>query len=336
MVRESDMQTSPDEIRQTVREAYGAVASQQRVGGCCSTGAASCCGSQPSASARLGYTDADLASVPHGADLGLGCGNPQAMADLKAGERVLDLGSGGGFDAFLAARQVGPTGSVIGVDMTPEMIALARRNAAKTGLRQVEFRLGEIEQLPVADASIDVIMSNCVINLSPDKPAVFREAFRALAPGGRRAISDMVAIGDIPSALAADPAAYTGCVAGAESVGEIERGLRETGFVNVRVTVQTHSRELVEEWSPGTSASQVVASALIEAAKPTMTRPRTEGAIVMTLPQSTTSSGHLQSDTCCDTVLLSTCCGPEAKPECCGPASESTRCACEHAHGAQA
>ena len=329
------MHTSTNDIRQAVREAYGAVASQQRVGGCC-TGGASGCGSQRPASSRLGYTDADLTSVPPGADLGLGCGNPQAIAGLKAGERVLDLGSGGGFDAFLAARQVGPTGRVIGVDMTPEMITLARRNASKTGLRHVEFRLGEIEQLPVAAASIDVIISNCVINLSPDKPAVFREAFRALVPGGRLAISDMVAIGDIPAALAADPAAYTGCVAGAESVEMIERVLREVGFHDVHVTVQTSSRALVEEWSPGTRASQVVASAFIEAVKPTMTRPRTEGAIVMTLPQSPTGSDLPSSEPCCDTVLLGTCCSSEAKPECCGPASEPTTCACGHARAGEA
>jgi ubiquinone/menaquinone biosynthesis C-methylase UbiE len=147
--------------------------------------------------------------------LGLGCGNPQAIAELKAGERVLDLGSGAGFDAFLAARQVGDSGSVVGVDMTPEMIAKARGNILKTELRNVEFRLGEIEHLPVADASVDVIMSNCVINLSTDKPAVFREAFRTLAPGGRVAISDIVALRAIPGAVRNDLEAYAGCVSGA-------------------------------------------------------------------------------------------------------------------------
>jgi SAM-dependent methyltransferase len=256
-----------DQIRATVREAYGTVASQKQQGGCCG-GGTSCCGPTGGSSKRLGYTDADLAAVPEGADLGLGCGNPQAIAGLQPGERVLDLGSGGGFDAFLAARQVGPDGRVIGVDMTPQMIALARTNAATVGLGQVDFRLGTIEQLPVDDASVDVIMSNCVINLSPDKPAVFREAFRVLAPGGRLAISDMVAIGDLPAAVAEDPAAYTGCIAGAAPVADIERMVAAAGFGRVRVTVQAQSRDLVEDWSPGSGAAQVVASALIEAVKP--------------------------------------------------------------------
>ena len=174
-----------DQIRATVREAYGTVAVRRQQRGCCGS-EASCCGPVEASSPRLGYTEADVAAVPDDADLGLGCGNPQAIAQLKAGERVLDLGGGGGFDAFLAARQVGPTGRVIGVDTTPEMIVLSRRNAAKVGLNHVEFRLGDIEQLPVDDGSVDVILSNCVINLAPNKPAVFREAFRVLAPGGRR------------------------------------------------------------------------------------------------------------------------------------------------------
>ena len=262
------MQTSNSEqIRATVREAYGAIATQKRQSGCCGTGA-SCCGTTESSSRQLGYTDADLAAVPDGADLGLGCGNPQAIAGLKTGERVLDLGSGAGFDVFLAARQVGPTGHVIGVDMTPEMIERARANATKIEVDHVEFRLGVIEQLPVDDGSIDVIMSNCVINLAPDKAAVFREAFRVLAPGGRLAISDVVAIGDLPAAIAADPAAYTGCVAGAASVAELERMIAGAGFNNVRISVQSQSRAFIEQWSPGTGAEQFVASALIEAVKP--------------------------------------------------------------------
>jgi len=293
---------TPDQIRATVREAYGAIAVQEQPTGCCG-GGASCCGSDASSS-RLGYTDADLSAVPDGADLGLGCGNPQAIADLKPGERVLDLGSGAGFDVFLAARQVGATGHVIGVDMTPEMIERARANAAKIRVNHVEFRLGEIEQLPVDDGSIDVIMSNCVINLAPDKSGVFREAFRVLAPGGRLAISDVVAIADLPAAIARDSAAYTGCIAGAASVADLERMIAAAGFTDVRIAVSAQSRSLIEEWNPGTGAGQFVASALIEAVKP---RP----------------------EPCCDSVLLSTCCPPDAKPACCGHAAQGHACNCQ-------
>lgn len=261
--------STADQIRATVRDAYGTIASERQQAGCCGSGS-SCCGptGTSSTSTRLGYTEADVAAVPAGADLGLGCGNPQAIAGLRVGERVLDLGSGGGFDAFLAARQVGPTGRVIGVDMTPEMVALALGNAAKVGLTHVDFRLGDIEHLPVDDASVDVIMSNCVINLAPDKPAVFREAFRVLVPGGRLAISDIVAVGDLPAAIANDPAAYTGCIAGAAPIAELERMIADAGFERVRVGVQAGSGQLIEDWSPGTGAGQIVASALIEAVKP--------------------------------------------------------------------
>jgi SAM-dependent methyltransferase len=306
------MQTSTsDQIRTVVRQAYGAIARQEHENGCCG-GGTGCCGSVEPSSRQLGYTDADLASVPDGANLGLGCGNPQAIAGLEPGERVLDLGSGAGFDAFLAARQVGPTGLVIGVDMTPEMIDRARANAATIGLTSVDFRLGDIEQLPVDEGSVDVIMSNCVINLAPDKAAVFREAFRVLAPGGRLAISDIVAIGDVPAAIAADPAAYTGCIAGAAPVAELERMIAGAGFADVRIAVQAHSRALVEGWSPGTGAAQFVASALIEAVKP-----------------APPSGGRSRSDACCDTVLLSTCCPPEAKPACCGQSSQAASCGCQ-------
>jgi arsenite methyltransferase len=258
-----------DIIREEVRKTYGEIAKGQVSSGCCNSGASSsCCGPMPSSSSALGYSDDELANVPEGADLGLGCGNPQAIAALKPGERVLDLGSGAGFDAFLAARQVGPEGRVIGVDMTPEMIAKARRNAATVDLTNVDFRLGEIEHLPVADASVDVIMSNCVINLSPDKPAVFREAFRVLAPSGRLAISDVVALAPLPETLAKDMAAYAGCVAGAALVTDLERMLTSAGFVDVRVDVKGDSRELVSGWMPGRSAEDYVASALIQAVKP--------------------------------------------------------------------
>jgi arsenite methyltransferase len=254
-------------VRDAVRKTYGEIATGDINHGCCGSGAA-CCGVPAQTSRALGYSDEDFANVPEGADLGLGCGNPQAIAALRPGERVLDLGSGAGFDAFLAARQVGTQGSVIGVDMTAEMIAKARRNAAKIDVTNVEFRLGEIEHLPVADGSVDVIMSNCVINLSPDKPAVFRDAFRVLAPGGRLAISDIVALAPLPAALATDLATYTGCVAGAALVRDLERMLIDAGFHDVRIDVKAESRALVSDWMPGRRAEDYVASALIQAVRP--------------------------------------------------------------------
>jgi arsenite methyltransferase len=258
--------SSAEDIRSTVRNTYGQIASTGQTAGCC--GGGSGCGPVAASPSRgLGYSEHDLASVPDGADLGLGCGNPQTIASLEPGERVLDLGSGAGFDAFLAARQVAPTGYVIGVDMTPEMLAKARANVAKTDLTNVESRLGEIEHLPVGDASVDVIMSNCVINLSPDKSAVFREAFRVLAPGGRLAISDVVALAPLPAALANDIEAYTGCVAGAAPVTEIERMLTDAGFSRVTIDVRDESRTFVREWLPGTRAEDYVASAFIQAVK---------------------------------------------------------------------
>jgi arsenite methyltransferase len=254
-----------EQVKDAVREAYGRIATEERSAGCC--GGTGCCGPNARATSdALGYSDEDRRGVPEGADLGLGCGNPQAIAELTSGERVLDLGSGAGFDAFLAARQVGETGSVIGVDMTSEMVAKARANLNKIDQRNVEFRLGEIERLPVADASVDVIMSNCVINLSTDKAAVFREAFRVLAPGGRLAISDIVAIRALPEALRNDLDAYAGCVSGAALAADVEALLVSTGFTDVRLDLKGDSASLVEGWSPG--AGTLVASALIRAAKP--------------------------------------------------------------------
>jgi ubiquinone/menaquinone biosynthesis C-methylase UbiE len=214
-------------------------------------------------SKMLGYTDADLGVVPEGADLGLGCGNPTAIASLRGGETVLDLGAGGGFDCFLAARAVGPTGKVIGVDMTPEMIARARANARKVNATNVEFRLGEIEHLPVADGTVDVILSNCVINLSPEKSAVFREAFRVLRDGGRLAISDVVATAPIPPELQTQAAALAGCISGAALVDDVKRMLAEAGFASIEVKIAPRSPEIVESWLPG--ASRFIASATIEA-----------------------------------------------------------------------
>lgn len=262
-------QPSHDEIRGAVREVYGSIA--ERGSGSCAPG---CCGPTVSADAslQLGYSVDDLAAVPAGADLGLGCGNPQAMAALKQGERVLDLGSGAGFDCFLAARQVGSTGSVIGVDMTAAMVSRARANADQVKATNVEFRLGEIERLPVADASVDVILSNCVVNLSPDKRAVFREAFRVLAPGGRLAIADVVALGPMPDALRGQLEAVAGCVAGAAPVSEIEVMLRDAGFDPIEVTIRPESRTFIRDWFPGSGAEDAVASATIEATKPAAVR----------------------------------------------------------------
>jgi SAM-dependent methyltransferase len=216
----------------------------------------------------LGYTEADIQGIPEGADMGLGCGNPQAIAQIKAGETVVDLGSGGGFDCFLAARQTGETGRVIGVDMTPEMVSKARLNAEKASLRFVEFRLGEIEHLPVADHSVDVIISNCVINLSPDKPQVFRDAYRVLKRGGRLAISDIVATAPLPPQAKEDLALYTGCMAGATFIPELERMMADAGFTDIRIEPKDKSRQFIRDWAPGRKIEDFVLSAAIEARKP--------------------------------------------------------------------
>ncbi len=256
-----------DEIRQTVRQQYGQVAESEG----CGCGPSCCGGSAVSASTlsqALGYSADDTARVPDGANMGLGCGNPQAIAKLKAGETVLDLGSGGGFDCFLAARQVGDSGHVIGVDMTPAMVSKARANAEKGGYRNVEFRLGEIESLPVPDGVADVIISNCVINLSPDKPRVFAESFRALKPGGRLAISDVVAFAKLPEEIRRDMALFTGCMAGASLITEVEEMLRTAGFQQIRVAPKDESKTFIRDWAPGIAITDYVVSATIEAIKP--------------------------------------------------------------------
>ncbi len=259
------------EITESVRKRYGQIAKDGKSGcGCAPSG--SCCGprsdSESAVSMQIGYSAEDLQSVPEGSNLGLGCGNPHAIASLRPGETVLDLGSGAGFDAFLAAPQVGERGRVIGVDMTPEMIAKARGHAKAAGCSNVEFRLGEIEHVPVLDASVDVIMSNCVINLSPDKRAVFREAFRVLRPGGRLAISDVVATAELPAAVRNDLALYSSCIGGALTITELETILAEAGFQNVRIQPKEESREFIRQWVPGQNVENYIASALIEAVKP--------------------------------------------------------------------
>ncbi len=246
-----------DDVRATVREHYGNIAR---------TAGTSCCGPVGTAATTLGYSAEQTAAVPDGADLGLGCGNPTAIASLRGGETVLDLGAGGGFDCFIAAHQVGPHGRVIGIDMTADMVSRARENARKVKATNVEFRLGEIEHLPVADGTVDVILSNCVINLSPDKPAVFRETFRVLRDGGRLAISDVVATGPIPIELQNQAAALAGCVAGAAPLDDLRAMLAAAGFVDVEVKIAPRSAEIVGAWLPG--IERFVASATIEARKP--------------------------------------------------------------------
>src|SRR5580700_1184776 len=246
----SDKLIEPEEIKEMVRARYGGIAVRADAS-CCAPATPSCCDTAiaPALQAReMGYSPEELAAVPDGANLGLGCGNPQAIAAIKSGEVVVDLGSGAGFDGLLAARQVGPTGRVIGVDMTHEMLRKARENAGKIGAANVEFRLGELEHLPIADNTADVAISNCVINLVPDKAQVFRETFRVLKPGGRVAISDVVNTSPLPTDLRADAALVCGCVVGAATVDQVETWLRNAGFSDVQITVKPESRELISTW----------------------------------------------------------------------------------------
>ena len=259
-------------IKEMVRARYGGIAAASEAG-CCAPAASSCCDPQATGAShdkarRMGYSEAELAAVPEGANLGLGCGNPQAVAAMRPGETVVDLGSGAGFDCFLAARQVGGSGHVIGVDMTHEMLKKARANAARIGAGNVEFRLGELEHLPVADDAADVVISNCVINLVPDKEQVFREAFRVLKPGGRLAVSDILNTVPLPPELQADPALLCGCVAGAAPAERIKSWLAAAGFVEVRVTPKPESRALIATWAPGRGIENHVVSAIVEARKP--------------------------------------------------------------------
>jgi arsenite methyltransferase len=259
------------QIKEMVRAQYGGIAAKASEASCCAPASSSCCGPETAShdkARRMGYSEAELAAVPEGANLGLGCGNPQVIAAMQPGEIVVDLGSGAGFDCFLAARQVGGAGQVIGVDMTHEMLKKARENAARIGAGNVEFRLGELEHLPIVDNVADVVISNCVINLVPDKAQVFREAFRVLKPGGRLAVSDVINIAPLPAELRADPALLCGCVAGAAPAERIEAWLSETGFVEVRVTPNLEIREMVASWAAGRGVENYVAPALVEARKP--------------------------------------------------------------------
>lgn len=257
-----------EEIRASIRKNYAKVAKGSS-GSCCASGC--CCGGAPidinEASSKIGYTEEDLANIPSESNMGLGCGNPLAIASLKEGEVVLDLGSGGGFDCFLARRQVGESGFVIGVDMTPDMIDLAKRNAVKSGYKNVEFRLGEIEHLPVKDSSIDVIISNCVINLSPDKEQVFKEAFRVLKPGGRLSTSDVIAIERLPQHMKQDLDSIASCIGGAEYIEDLRVIIQNAGFKNIKLTPKSNSREIIKSWNFGEHIEDFVASYLIEAIK---------------------------------------------------------------------
>ena len=252
--------SSSEVVREEVRRRYGATASGK------SACADDCCTSTDAT--VLGYSADDAAAAPEAANLGLGCGNPLAIASLRTGQVVLDLGSGAGFDCFLAARAVGESGKVIGIDMTHEMLTKARYNADKNGFTNVEFTLGEIEALPVADNSVDVIISNCVINLSPEKQRVFNEAFRVLKPGGRLAVADMVATAPLPDDIKSDWAAYTGCMSGASQITELEGMLQASGFKDVKIAPKDSSRSFIREWLPGKRIEDYLVSATIEAAKP--------------------------------------------------------------------
>jgi len=278
------MTVLPNPIHDTVREAYGRIASGG--GSCCGSDSA-CCGGGAESDAlamALGYSAAELAAIPEGSNLGLSCGNPTALASLKLGETVLDLGSGAGFDIFIAASKVGSTGKAIGVDMTREMVAKARANAAafrqRTGLDNVSFHLSQIEHLPLPDASVDVVISNCVLNLSPSQPAVWKEIARVLRPGGRVSISDLVLLRPLPDSVKSQVAAYVGCIAGAALLADVERMTLEAGLVGL--SIETHGEainamldpsdplhaEILKELPSGMSPGDFVTSALISARKP--------------------------------------------------------------------
>jgi len=267
------MNLNKEEVREHIRKSYSKVATQK---------SSSCCGGGCSCesdvldfteqdieevSKKIGYSNEDINSMPEKANMGLGCGNPIAIASLKEGETVLDLGSGGGFDCFLSRKQVGETGTVLGVDMTYEMLKLSRDNVRKLGYTNVEFRLGEIENLPVADSSVDVIISNCVINLSLEKDRVFKEAYRVLKNGGRLSISDVLATAKLPENIKNDLTMMSGCIAGAEYVENIRNMIQEAGFINIKLTPKDNSKEIINSWVTNENVENYVASYIIEAIK---------------------------------------------------------------------
>jgi len=302
--------TDAEKIRENVRERYAKVARENTMG--TDSGiTTSCCGAPTEAdisySQQLGYSAEEAKSVPEGANLGLGCGNPHAIAQIQAGNTVLDLGSGAGFDCFLAARRVGDKGRVIGVDMTSDMIEKARTNARKGNYHQVEFRQGQIESLPVEDNTIDVIISNCVVNLSTNKPQVYQEAARVLKPGGRIAISDVVATGEIPEHIKKDFELYSGCMAGATPLAELEKMLQEAGLGNIKIMVKEESRTFIKGWAPNSGAENYVAAATIEASKPSpaLENKTTDTATSSVLRFSTSTTGQGApgaSASCCDSL----------------------------------
>lgn len=260
------MNFEDNKIKNVVRKYYSDIAQANKSGCGCS------CSDQSSKSAKeisreLGYSREELSSVPELSNMGLGCGNPLAIAELKPGETVLDLGSGGGFDCFLARAKVGSEGYVIGVDMTPEMINLARKNASENGYKNIEFKLGEIENLPVNNDSIDVIISNCVINLSPNKERVFEEAYRVLKNGGRLSIADIVITKELPSHIKEDLKFYSGCVSGAVSISYLEEILLKTGFKDVAIIQKENSDKIVNEWAPENNVNDYLTSVTIQAKK---------------------------------------------------------------------
>lgn len=261
------METNANQIREYVRSNYGTVARENS--SCCGP---ECCGPVESdlleKGSKMGYSEQELNKAPENSNLGLGCGNPLAIASLKAGDVVLDLGSGAGFDAFLASSEVGQDGLVIGVDMTPEMVNKARDNAGKADINNVDFRLGEIEHLPVDSASVDVIISNCVINLSPEKELVFAEAYRVLKPGGRLAISDVVTFKELDDKIKSNPELISACIAGASTKDSLYQIMEQAGFTNISIEPKSSSQELIKDWSDVTDLEELIVSANIEAFKP--------------------------------------------------------------------